>query len=98
MSRQRTGSLEMRNGVWCVRVTLNDGKRERWTLGTSDKALAKRKAARLVADLAAGKMPESDVDAPASEKVDDYVQAYFDRCKVRELASLPNRKQNYQCG
>jgi integrase len=100
MPRQRTGSLELRNGVWHVRVTVGKGDdkhREWYDLGTTDKALAVRKAARLVADIEAGKVPELvEGTGPASEKVDDYAQAYFDRREAQKVEMLRDEKMYYR--
>ena len=70
--------------------------RERWELGTADKALAKRKAARLVAELAAGKVPETGAPAVASEKVDDYAEAYFAKREARDVGMVRDERTNYR--
>ncbi len=60
MARARTGSLELRGGVWHAKVSVErDGRvvRDRYSLDTSDRATAERRKDKLLRDLAAGRAP-----------------------------------------
>jgi integrase len=99
MSRQRTGTLELRKGTWHVRVTVGQGaeaRRERWDTATTDRALAKRKAARLIAELAKGKAPERAAETVASERVDDFAEAYFAKREARGIVMVRWERMYYR--
>jgi hypothetical protein len=59
----------MRSGTWKARLTMPDGSRRWFPLGTTDRSAAKRKLAKLLRDQAAGVLPEPEV-IKAPETVD----------------------------
>ena len=83
MPRARTGTLipPGADGLWRARLTKEhaDGSKTRpiYSLGTTDKALARRRLARLNALVAAGLDPADAAEqATASERVQDYADAW----------------------
>ena len=92
MPRQRTGTLSRgADGVLKTRVTVDnpDGTTSRpwFSLGTTDEAIAMRKRARLLAELAAGKTPDGAASASSGpDTVAEYVAAWLARRKAQGLA------------
>ena len=87
MARKKTGTLVSpgAGGIWKGRVTKPDGSRPLYSLGTTDKALAKRKLEKL----AAGELPDTIID----ESVRQYAVAWVEKreaqgVKKDELALL----------
>lgn len=76
MARARTGTLELRKGVWHARVTVDveGGQERRWfTLGTSNRTMASTRLKKLVKDIAAGKTSvQAATSTSAAETVKDY--------------------------
>ncbi len=92
MSRPRTGTLVPPgpDGIWRRRVTKDhaDGTSSRplYSLGTADRALAKRKLARLVALVASGADALDAVEsANASERVKDYAEAWLKKRGAQDV-------------
>lgn len=86
MPRKRTGTIQLRGGVYLARLTVvEDGKTKRpwFSLGTADKRTAQRKLARMLEDIASGK-PVQDVVALASGPgtVRQYGGPWLDRRKA----------------
>jgi hypothetical protein len=84
MARRRTGSLEPRKGIWHARLTISnsDGTTSRpWcSLETSDKAVAKRKLARLNKRLQAGESLEAAAsEARAIDTVSQYARPTLEK-------------------
>jgi integrase len=84
MPRARTGTLlpPGADGLWRARLTKTqpDGTSERplYSLGTSDKALARRKLARLVASTERGEdVHDASGSAQGAERVRDYADAWL---------------------
>ena len=101
MGRPRTGHLSLRNGVWHAQLTVGKGDaahRELYNLGTADDTLARRKLARLQLDIEDGKFPTADATTPgpASERVDDYAEAWFEKRKARGVQHLGGDKINFR--
>ncbi len=99
MPRARTGTLvpPLADGIWRARVTKThaDGSKSRplYSLGTTDKSLARRKLARLVAIVEAG----ADVDDAAErvstpERVRDYADAWIKAREVRGVLSVRDER------
>jgi integrase len=92
MPRARTGNLELRKGIWHVRVTVErDGRtcRDRYTLDTSDRPTAERRKAKLLHDLDAGRPPEeASARAGAPDTVAAYAESIGERLSEGDRASL----------
>jgi integrase len=77
MPRPRTGSLELRKGIWHARITMRrDGKpvARKWvTLDTPDRATATRRLVRVVQEIDAGRRAETAIVAA---NVPDTIAAY----------------------
>ncbi len=87
MSCIPTGTLVPpgKDGVWKGKVTKPDGTRPTFSLGTSDKALARRRLTTLAADVAAGRSPDLQA-LGASESVAAYAAAWLDKRKAQGIA------------
>ncbi len=92
MPRARTGNLELRGGVWHVRVTVTrKGRsvRDRYNLDTTDHAVAERRKAQLLRDLAAGRsVDEASARASAPDTVAAYAESIGDRLTEADHANL----------
>lgn len=66
MGRPRTGTKELRFGTWHARITIEDGKREWYSLGTGDEALASRRLQRLVEKTSKGERPPTEAELAAA--------------------------------
>src|SRR5271166_1799023 len=93
MSRKRTGALVPPDveGIWRARVTKThaDGSTTRplYSLGTTDKALARRKLARLVALVEAGAdVLDAAETANAPERVKEYAEAWLKKREAQGIA------------
>ena len=89
MPRPRTGTLLApgADGFWRARVTRPDGTRPLYSLGTADKSLARRKLARLVEAINAGRDPLDAADvAGAPEHVNEYTEAWLTAREGRGVA------------
>jgi integrase len=89
------------DGLWRGRVTktADDGTKTRplFSLGTSDKSLARRKLARVVAELAAGRNPFEAADlAGAPERVSDYAEAWIARRTTQGVGMAQKEKRNLE--
>ncbi len=82
MARPRKGTLIWRETKgWCARVTMEvEGEtiRRMVELGTRDKAVARRKLARLLAEPSAPRTGEEVASVRAEESVSDYAEAWLD--------------------
>jgi integrase len=101
MSRKRTGTLvpPRADGLWRARVTKDhaDGTQTRpvYSLGTTDKSLARRKLARLNALIAAGHDPHDAAEtANAPERVKDYAEAWLEKREGQGIAKAPLERGN----
>jgi integrase len=92
--RPRKGTLEMRGGTWKARLTMPDGSRRWFALGTTDRAAAKRKLKALAAAQAAGALPEPE-EVKAPETVDGYAGPLFDSRVARGIASAAYERVIY---
>src|SRR5262245_1887748 len=84
MGRPRKGTLEFRSGSWHARLTVTvEGESiRRWfDLGTDNKAVARRKMARLIAEHAA---PTVEAVAEAAKRVETYAELAARVQKLRE--------------
>ena len=91
MARPRTGSLELRKGVYHARLTVTrDGKdlREWFTLDTSDHATAQKRLAKLVAEKAAGRSDEAAARAAGAPRVAAYAATVASRLSGQDQANL----------
>src|SRR5688572_23945250 len=81
MARKRTGSLMLCKSGYRARVwVMEDGTEVRRfiDIGTTNKSVAKRKLARLVARIAKG-LPPEDVEVEATRySVNDFAEKYYD--------------------
>ena len=84
MPKPRTGALVKpgADGIWKGRITAEDGSRPLYSLGTCDRALAKRK----LAQLARGDVPETTV---CSDTVTVYSEGWIERRKTLGVAKAP---------
>jgi integrase len=92
MPRARTGILELRKGIWHVRVTVErDGRkvRDRYTLDTTDRPTAERRKVKLLADLDAGRdVDEASARASAPDTVKAYADSIGERLSEGDRANL----------
>ena len=100
-SRFRTGTLVPpgADGIWRARVTKEhaDGSKTRplYSLGTTDKALARRRLARLNALIAAGLDPHDAAEqATATERVKEYAEAWLTKREAKGIAKAPLERGN----
>lgn len=99
MPRQRTGTLVLRKGVWHARIMVGKGKgakREWFDLGTSDKTIAGRKLARMVADLEGGRPLDLGAPGVKSERVDDYAEALFKAREARGVVMVRDERMYFR--
>ncbi|HEY4013325.1 MAG TPA: hypothetical protein VGM06_08305 [Polyangiaceae bacterium] len=100
MPRARIGTLvpPTADGIWRARVTktktLPNGRelseRPLYSLGTTDKALARRKLAKLVAALEAGHdVLDATESANAPERVKDYASAWHTKREAQGVVMAP---------
>ncbi len=99
MPRAKTGTLVAPgiDGLWRARVTKThaNGTRTRplYSLGTTDKALAKRKLAKLVSLLEAGRDPlEIEGTANGAERVKEYAEAWLAKRQAQGVASVSDER------
>jgi integrase len=101
MSRKRTGTLvpPLADGMWRARVTKTHPDctttRPLYSLGTTDKTVALRKLAKLVAELGAGRDPyeaAAAVDAP--ELVREYAARWLEKREKHGIASVPTERRH----
>src|SRR5579862_9916796 len=103
MPRARTGTLvpPSADGLWRARVTKDhaDGKTTRplYSLGTTDKSLARRKLARLNALIAAGHDPlDAAETANAPERVKDYAEAWLEKREAQGVGMVQKERRNLE--
>ena len=103
MPRARTGTLvaPAAGGIWRARVTTThaDGSTTRplYSLGTTDKALARRKLARVVALLEAGAdVLDAAEGADAPERVNEYADAWFRKRENQGLVSVGDERMYFE--
>ncbi len=101
MPRARTGTLVPPNadGLWRARVTKDhaDGTQTRpvYSLGTTDRSLARRKLARLNALIVAGHDPHDAAETVnAPERVKDYADAWLEKREGQGIAKVPLERGN----
>jgi integrase len=95
MPRARTGTLVPpgADGFWRARVTKEhaDGTKTRplYLLGTTDKAIARRKLARLNALILAGHDPhDAAIEVGTPERVKDYADAWFVKREAQGVVNV----------
>jgi hypothetical protein len=100
MPRTRTGTLVMpgRDGIWKARMTTvqPDGTSTRpfYSLGTTDRALALRKLARLVASLEAGReSAATPVAADADVTVREFAKAWLQKRQEQGVVMAPDERR-----
>jgi integrase len=95
MPRARTGTLalKMRDGalVWHARVTTDDG-RPWYSLGTADRAVAKRRLKKLLGDLAAGATGERHAASDTPDTVREYAEAWLERRDEQGVAMVTSER------
>src|SRR5580704_11293234 len=103
MPRARTGTLVPpgADGLWRARVTKDhaDGTTTRplYSLGTTDKFLARRKLARLNALIAAGHAPLDAVEtANAPERVKDHAKAWLEKREAQGVGMAQKERRNLE--
>lgn len=97
MAPPSTGHLELRGGVWHVRLSKGSGKdrrREWYDLGTADKRVAERRKAKLLEQIAAGKTPQQAAAAlPAAMTVEEWAASWNAKRKAQKIASARDDEQ-----
>ncbi len=103
MPRARTGTLlpPLGDGLWRARLTIDrpDGTtiKRVYSLGTTDKALARRKLAALVALLARGEDPaDAAVTIGAPERVRDYAGAWLATREAQGVGMVKKERANLE--
>jgi integrase len=101
MPRARTGTLVPpgADGIWRARVTKRHGdgttSRPLYALGTTDKSLARRKLARLIASVEAGTDPAPRaLNGP--ERVKDYASAWLAKREAQGVGMAPKERRNLE--
>ncbi len=95
MARPRKGSLIWAKSGWRARVTVDvDGEAIQQTvdLGTTNKAAARRKLARLVADLVKGSPADQAQERAKVETVATYAEAWFAGREARGVATAKGER------
>jgi integrase len=102
MPRTRTGTLvpPSKDGLWKARVTKvhEDGTTSRplYSLGTTDKALARRKLGKLVAALdAGGDSLDATESANAPESVGEYANAWLAKREAQRIVSASDERMYF---
>lgn len=95
MPRPRTGSKELRKGIWHARITVRregtPAVRQWYSLDTADEATAQRRLARLVQEIDAGRRAESAiVVASAPDTIAGYAAAEGKRLADCDRKNLVN--------
>ena len=100
MPRRRTGALVPpgADGLWKARVTreAEDGSTTRplYSLGTADEALAKRKLAKLVAQVESGHCTLDALDdASAPEALREYAQQWLRKREAQGIVMAPDERR-----
>jgi site-specific recombinase XerD len=90
----RKGTLEFRNGRYWARLTITErtgagdvNTRKRVDLKTDNKSTAKRALAKLVAEYAAGNVPEPEAVRAHAGTIDSYATTWLESRKARGVAS-----------
>jgi integrase len=103
MPRARTGTLVPpgADGLWRARVTKThaDGSTTRplYLLGTTDRALARRKLARLVALVESGAdLLDAAEGVSAAERVKDYAEAWLTKREAQGVVMAPDERRNIE--
>src|SRR5450432_2887937 len=103
MPRARTGTLVTpgADGIWRARVTKThaDGTKARplYSLGTTDRALARRKLAKLVAAVEAGAdVLDAAESANAPERVKEYADAWLKKREKQGLVSACDERMYFE--
>jgi len=89
--RPRKGSLEFRGKTWHARLTITvegESIRKWFDLGTDNKAVARRKRDRLVAELAVNGAPPTQISGKSPETVDDYAKGWIQSRRERGIVSV----------
>lgn len=98
--RKRTGTLEFRSGSWQVRLTVDvDGEtiRKWFDLETTSKAVARRKAAKLVAQHSQGAQAGAIAEtAKGEETADEAAERVFEGQRKGGLRTWKDRAQRWQ--
>ena len=101
MPRARTGTLVPpgADGFWRARVTKDhpDGTNTRplYSLGTTDRTLARRKLARLVALIQAGPTRSTRRQLGAPERVKDYAEAWLKKREAQGVVDVREDERMY---
>jgi integrase len=103
VSRARTGTLipPDKDGLWKARVTKTheDGSvsRPMYSLGTTDKAIARRKLAQLVAALAKARGGSPADSAPVvTEAVREYAEEWLEKRKAQGVVAVADERRNLE--
>lgn len=103
MPRARTGTLipPGADGIWRARVTKehDDGTKTRplYSLGTTDRALARRKLARVVAAIAAGRdVLDAAELANAPERVKEYAESWLANREAQGVGMAKKERRNLE--
>jgi integrase len=100
MPRPRSGSLELRKGIFHCRITtqVQGVTRRLWfCLETSDRALAEHKRAKVLRDIETGAMSPQDIARTLGDgqTVDSYAEAYFKRREARGIVMTKDERCYY---
>jgi integrase len=96
--RPRKGSLEFRGKTWHARLTVTvegESLRKWFDLGTDNKAVARRKLAKLVAEVAKGQAPAPE-QVRAIETANAYAEPWLAAREKRGLPSAENERRYWQ--
>ncbi len=103
MTRARTGTLipPDKDGLWKARVTKTheDGtvSRPLYSLGTTDKTIARRKLAQLVAALAKARGgPETDGAPVITPTVQEYAAGWLEHRKAQGVVAVADERRNLE--
>jgi integrase len=95
MARARTGTLVFKRAAgWCARI-FAEGERHWFTLGTTDKDLARRKMSKIVEGLASGELT-LDVKPSTQATVADYAAAWLDRRDAAKVVMACDERRHLE--
>lgn len=97
MAPPSTGHLELRGGVWHVRLSKGSGKerkRDWYSLNTADKRVAIRRKEKLLEQIAAGNTPQQAAESlPEAINFAEWVATWNVKRKAQKIASARDDEQ-----
>ena len=96
MGRKATGTLlpPGADGIWRARITRPDGSRPFYSLGTADKAHARRVLAKLAAAVACGaELPDAAAGVDITIRVNDFAEEWLDKRQAQGVGMVEKERR-----